>query len=116
MPLEMDAIVTAFGLGPTSDAKGAPCTGRVGSSDVTALQIGMGPRLTRAALWRLFDETQPGHVSVDHVMIAGVCGGLDPDLEVGTLINPEIPIQHPSGATHPHNPPGDAPHAGKPLT
>src|SRR5260221_10218652 len=93
MPLEMDAIVQAFGLSPTSDAKGAPWTGRVGHSDVTAIHIGMGPPLTRAATSRLFDETAPGHVPVDHVMIAGICGGLDPDLEGGPLINPEILIQ-----------------------
>jgi nucleoside phosphorylase len=116
MPLEMDAIVTAFGLSPSSDAKGAPWTGRVGNSDVTAIHIGMGPPLTRTATSRLFDETQPGHVSVDHVMIAGICGGLDPDLEVGTLINPEFLIEHTTGATYRHTPPGDAPQAGKLIT
>jgi nucleoside phosphorylase len=116
MPLEMDAIVAAFGLGPTSDANGAPWTGRVGHSDVTAIHIGMGPPLTRAALVRVFDETQPGHLPVDHVMIAGICGGLDPDLEVGTLINPEILVEHTSGATYRHHPPGDAPLAGKLIT
>ncbi|MEY2450918.1 MAG: adenosylhomocysteine nucleosidase [Acidimicrobiaceae bacterium] len=116
MPLEMDAIVTAFGLTPTSDAKGAPWTGRVGSSDVTAIHIGMGPPLTRAATSRLLDETATGHVRVDHVMIAGICGGLDPNLEVGTLINPEIVIDHTSGAEYRHTPPGDAPLAGKLVT
>jgi adenosylhomocysteine nucleosidase len=116
MPLEMDAIVTAFGLSPTSDAKGAPWRGRVGHSEVTAIHIGMGPPLTRAATWRLFDETVPGHVPVEHVMIAGICGGLDPDLEVGTLINPEIIIEYTSGATYRHTPPGDAPQAGKLIT
>jgi len=116
MPLEMDAIVTAFGLTPTSDAKDAPWTGRVGNSDVTAIHIGMGPPLTRAATSRLFDQTVPGHLPVDHVMIAGICGGLDPDLEVGTLINPEILIDHRSGATYRHSPPGGAPLAGKLVT
>jgi nucleoside phosphorylase len=116
MPLEMDAIVTAFGLSPTSDDKGAPWTGRVGNSDVTAIHIGMGPPLTRTAASRLFDETAPGYVPVDHVMIAGICGGLDPDLEVGTLINPEIVIEYSSGATYRHAPPGDAPQVGKLIT
>ena len=116
MPLEMDAIVTAFGLSPTSDAKGAPWTGNVGNSHVTAIHIGMGPPLTRAALTRLFDESSPDHFHVDHVMIAGICGGLDPDLEVGTLINPEIIIEHSSGAAYRHTPPGDAPQSGKLMT
>ena len=116
MPLEMDAIVTAFGLRPATDAEGAPWTGRVGSSDVTAIHIGMGPPLTRVATSRLLDETLPKHVPVDHVMIAGICGGLDPNLEVGTLINPEVVIDHASGATYRHTPPGDAPQAGKLIT
>ena len=116
MPLEMDAIVTAFGLSPTSDAKGAPWTGRVGNSDVTAIHIGMGPPLTRVATSRLFDESQPDHAPVDHVMIAGICGGLDPDLPVGTVINPEIVIEHASGAQYRHTPPGDVPQAGKLIT
>ena len=116
MPLEMDAITTAFGLQPTSDAKGAPWTGRVGNSDVTAIHIGMGPALTRVATSRLFDGTQPGYAPVDHVMIAGICGGLHPDLPVGTMINPEIVIDHTSGARFTHTPPGDVPQAGNLVT
>ena len=50
MPLEMDAITTAFGLSPTSEAAGSPWTGRVGNSEVTAIHIGMGPARTRAAM------------------------------------------------------------------
>lgn len=116
MPLEMQAIVTAFGLSPTSDAEGAPWRGQVGRSQVTAHHIGMGPPLTRAAVSRLLDQSQPEHVPVDHVMVAGICGGLDPDLEVGTLINPEFVVEHASGATYRHTPPGDAPRFGKIVT
>ena len=49
-------------------------------------------------------------------MIAGICGGLDPSLEVGTLINPEFVVEASSGATHRHSPPGGAPQAGKLIT
>ena len=116
MPLEMEAIVAAFGLRPTSDAKDAPWAGRIGESDVTAIHIGMGPPLTRVATSRLFDASAPDHVPVDHVMIAGICGGLDPDLEVGTLVNPETLVEHSSGARYRHEPPGDAPRAGTLVT
>jgi nucleoside phosphorylase len=116
MPLEMDAIVAAFGLTATSEAKGAPWVGRVGQSDVTAIHIGMGPPSTRAATTRLFDVSAPGHVPVDHVMIAGICGGLDPDLEVGTLVNPETVVEHSSGARYRHEPPGGAPRSGTLIT
>jgi len=72
--------------------------------------------LTRAATLRLFDPTVPGYVPVDHVMIAGICGGLDPDRAVGSLINPEIIIEHTSGVAYRHTPPGDAPQFGKLIT
>jgi adenosylhomocysteine nucleosidase len=116
MPLEMHAIVTAFDLQADSDALDTTWSGRVGGSAVTAVHIGMGPPLTRQSLLRLFDERAPGHVHVDHVMIAGICGGLDPDLEVGTVINPEVVIEHASGTAYRHAPPGDAPRAGKLIT
>jgi adenosylhomocysteine nucleosidase len=107
MPLEVDAITTAFGLSPTSNAEGAPWTGRIGASAVTAVHIGMGPPLTRAAVNRVLDQG-----GVDHVMNAGICGGLDPDLPVGTLINPEFLVLQSTGARYMHKPPGDAPLGG----
>ena len=116
MPLEMNAIVTAFGLRPTGSGPDAPWAGRVGGSDVTAIHIGMGPPLTRAATARLLDAAVAGGPPVDHVMIAGICGGLDPDLPVGTLINPETLVLHATGATYRHTPPGGAPLAGTLIT
>src|SRR3954470_19876771 len=116
MPLELEAIVTAFGLTRAGDSDDAALTGRVGANDVTAIHIGMGPPLTRAALTQAFDATQPDHAPFDHVMIAGICGGLDPEVPVGTMINPETVIDHTSGATYVHMPPGDAPTAGTLIT
>jgi nucleoside phosphorylase len=112
MPLELHAIVTAFGLQPTSDADDAPWSGMVTNARVTAVHIGMGPPATRAALTRILDSGAP----VDHVMIAGICGGLDPDLPVGTLLNPETFSDHTSGASYEHHPPGDVPRRGKIVT
>ena len=114
MPLELHAIVAAFGLSPTSEAEGTPWAGGVGSSDVTAIHIGMGPALTRAATARLFEADAADRP--DHVMNAGICGGLDPDLDVGTLLNPEVIVDHTSGAAYRHTPPGNEPQAGKLVT
>jgi adenosylhomocysteine nucleosidase len=116
MPLEMKAVVAAFGLHATGPTEGAPWAGRLGNSNVTAVHIGMGPPMTRAALRRLFEETAEGRRRFDHVMIAGICGGLDPQLDVGTLINPETVVEHTSGRAYRHDPPGDAPQAGKLMT
>jgi nucleoside phosphorylase len=116
MPLEMNAIVTAFGLSPSGEADDAPWTGRVGGSDVTAIHVGMGPPLTRAAATRVLDEAAFASAPVDHLMIAGICGGLDRDLPVGTLLNPEMLVDHASGATYRHLPPGSKRAAGKIVT
>ncbi len=115
MPLELDAIATAFGLARSDGSGDAPWTGRLGDSEVTALHVGMGPPAARAATLRLFDRPPPGASgppAVDHVMIAGICGGLDPDIEVGTLLNPEYLVEHASGSRYTHRPPGGAPRLG----
>jgi adenosylhomocysteine nucleosidase len=76
----------------------------------------MGPPLTRVATSRLFDSTVAGPTPVDHVMIAGICGGLDPDVEVGTLINPEFIVEYASGTIYRHAPPGNGRQAGTLIT
>ncbi|MGB7053024.1 MAG: hypothetical protein WBG41_15780 [Acidimicrobiales bacterium] len=111
MPLEMDAIVAAFGLHPTDEDDGRR-VGAVGQSRVTAVHTGMGPPATRDALHRMLDDGVP----IDHVMIAGICGGLDPDLPVGTVINPELVVDHSTGSSYRHTPPGDEPLSGKLVT
>lgn len=115
MPLEMEAIVGAFGL-QSEPGTPARATGEVAGSAVTALHIGMGPPGTRAAVQDILDNGLPGRPPADHIMIAGICGGLDPDVPVGTLINPEILVDHTSGDTFTHHPPGDSPRAGKLIT
>jgi nucleoside phosphorylase len=116
MPIEMDAVVGAFGLHPSADDERARWTGLVGNTKVTAVHIGMGPQFTREATVRLLDPKTPDHELIDHVMIAGICGGLDPSLEVGTLINPDLIVDGTTGATYRHSPPGDAPRSGKLIT
>jgi adenosylhomocysteine nucleosidase len=116
MPLEMRAITTAFGLRADSDAADATWSGVTGESDVTAVHIGMGPPLTRLALERLLDQSSPGYRPIDHVMNAGICGGLDPGLLVGTVINPETIIEHSTGVAYRHDPPGSLPRSGILIT
>lgn len=116
MPLEMDAITSVFGLHPTGDGFEAPWTGHVGGSAVTAIHVGMGPAPTRDATSQLVEHGLPQGGRVDHVMIAGICGGLDPDLVVGTVINPESLVEHSTGLSFRHRPPGDGMLRGKLIT
>lgn len=116
MPLEMGAITSTFGLHPSGDGAEAPWTGEIGGSAVTAIHIGMGPSRTREATVRLMDHGLPQGRKVDHVMIAGICGGLDPDLPVGTVLNPETVVEHSTGLSYSHRPPGNTAVRGKLIT
>ncbi|HEY1832112.1 MAG TPA: hypothetical protein VGG38_17895 [Acidimicrobiales bacterium] len=106
MPLEMDAITKAFGLQPVGEDPTQAWIGRLGGSDVTAIHTGMGPALTRGALGDLLDESHPGHRTIEQVMSVGICGGLDPAVEVGTLVIPKTVIEHATGVAYAHRPPG----------
>lgn len=116
MPLEMAAVTSVFGLHPSGDRFEAPWTGHVGDSSVTAIHLGMGPARTREAVVGLLAQGLPGGGEINHVMIAGICGGLDPDLPVGTVINPEVVVEHSTGLSYRHRPPGDTPLRGKLIT
>lgn len=116
MPLELKAIVAAFGLRPSERGPRTTFIGVVGQSAVTAIHIGMGPAFTREAANRLLDEPNTENGSIAHMMIAGICGGLDPDVPVGTLVNPELITDQTSGKSWQHCPPGDDPRRGKLLT
>jgi nucleoside phosphorylase len=116
MPMEMDAITAAFKLSPDGEGPQATWSGQVGQSDVTAVHIGMGPPLTRLALEGLFDERAPGYRPIDHVMNAGICGGLDPALPTGTVINPEFLIEHSTGLSYANGSPSEVPRRGTLIT
>ncbi|MDE3087426.1 MAG: hypothetical protein KGJ77_11750 [Acidobacteriota bacterium] len=115
MPLEMEAVTRAFGLGPARTEEDAFWSGRIGATAVTALHTGMGPPVTRASATSLFDPDFP-FPRPDHVMSVGICGGLHPDLEVGTLLNPEFVVDHATGRRYAHRPPGTTPLAGSLVT
>jgi hypothetical protein len=115
MPLELDAVVAAFGLGPADDG-GPSWTGRVGRSTVTARRTGMGPTRAREATDHVLDQAVPGGRRVDHVMVVGICGGLDPDLPVGTVLRPAVVVDHATGERFRHTPPGDGPTSGGIVT
>ncbi len=99
MPLELDAVVKAFGLAEAGDGH----RGKLGGAEVRAVHIGMGPSLAEQATEALFADGAP-----DHVMIAGIAGGLDPALEIGAVINPASVLDHRSGAGFEHRQPGSA--------
>jgi adenosylhomocysteine nucleosidase len=116
MPLELAAVASVFGLHSGGDDVQAPWIGEVGGSSVVAVHGGMGPARTRTTAVRLLEEGLRDGRRVDHMMIVGICGGLDPALPVGTLISPQIIVDHSRGLRYRHQPPGAAPLRGSLVT
>jgi adenosylhomocysteine nucleosidase len=92
MQPELKAIVKSFGLRAAKDDSVFSHTGRAGEWWVGALVTGMGPALAREATLRALSAGD-----IDHVMVIGIAGGLDPELPVGTLMVPARVRLHPDG-------------------
>ena len=92
MQPELKAIIASFGLKP---AKGDPVfshAGAAGDWSVVSLVIGMGPARAREAT-----RTTLAAGPLDHVMVVGIAGGLDPGLPVGSLLVPSRVQLYPDG-------------------
>ncbi len=99
MQPELKAIVKSFGLKATSGDSGFSHSGAAGAWWVGTLVTGMGPALAAEATLRALSAGP-----VDHVMVIGIAGGLDPALPVGSLMVPERVQLYPDGPlyhTHP---------------
>jgi adenosylhomocysteine nucleosidase len=89
---ELKAVVRAGAL--ARDGDGGPFShhGVVGDWSVRAGVSGMGPAAARAAT-----EAVLSNGPVDHIMVVGIAGGLDPALPVGALFVPDRVQLHPDG-------------------
>jgi adenosylhomocysteine nucleosidase len=99
MQPELKAIVKSFGLTPAPTDPVFSHHGAVGGWAVSALVTGMGPALAREATERALAGGP-----IDHVMVIGIAGGLDPALPVGSLMVPSKVQLYPDGpefASHP---------------
>src|SRR5215469_12236653 len=96
---ELKAIVASGGLRAATDDPVFSHVGETGAWSVGSFVTGMGPALAREATRRAL-ATGP----VDHVMVVGIAGGLDPELPVGSLFVPSRVQLYPDGpefGTHP---------------
>ena len=92
MQPELKAIVKSFGLQPTSGDAVFSHSGSAGQWWIGALVTGMGPALAGEATRRALSAGP-----IDHVMVIGIAGGLDPALPVGSLMVPERVQLYPDG-------------------
>jgi adenosylhomocysteine nucleosidase len=99
MQPELKAIVKSFGLRAAPTDPVFSHIGNAGDWWVGSLVTGMGPALAREAT-----RTALSAGSIDHVMVIGIAGGLDPALPVGSLMVPERVQLYPDGpvfSSHP---------------
>jgi adenosylhomocysteine nucleosidase len=99
MQPELKAIVKSFGLRAAPGDAAFSHSGRAGDWWVGSLVTGMGPALAGEATRRALSAG-----SIDHVMVIGIAGGLDPALPVGSLMVPAHVQLYPDGplfGTHP---------------
>ena len=101
MEPELKAIVRAFGLRAAEGAGPFSHTGAAGGWWVGSFVTGMGPSKGGDAARRALEGASG---RLDHMMVVGIAGGLDPALPVGSLFVPARVRLHPDGpeyATHP---------------
>jgi adenosylhomocysteine nucleosidase len=92
MQPELKAVVKAFGLRAAASDPVFSHTGAAGHWWVGALVTGMGPALAREATRQALSAG-----AIDHVMVVGIAGGLDPALPIGALLVPERVQLYPDG-------------------
>ncbi|MGZ8761793.1 MAG: 5'-methylthioadenosine/S-adenosylhomocysteine nucleosidase family protein [Acidimicrobiia bacterium] len=93
MVSELRPVVKAFSLQRGEVGGVNVHVGSLGDVEIVAVKIGMGTRAAADATERLLDAT-----AFDHVLVAGIAGGVVPGVEIGDLIYPSRVIDHASGA------------------
>ncbi len=96
---ELKAVVKSGGLAETPADDVFSHSGSAGDWSIGALVTGMGPELARRATRRALAAG-----AVDHVMVVGIAGGLDPALPVGSLFVPARVQLYPDGPEYQSRP------------
>jgi adenosylhomocysteine nucleosidase len=96
MPIEMKPFVRMLALTKGTLGRSDVFTGSIARSagtpgsapsntEIVGAVTGIGPERARDTVERLLDAT-----SVDHIVMIGVAGALDPGLRIGDLVVPEV--------------------------
>lgn len=108
MTIELRPVVKRLGARPSRVDGIKVFRAQRGGVDITVAQIGVGPTMAARITKRLLDL-----IPVDHVVVSGIAGGLDPGATIGTVILPAVVLDVASGREYHHSPLGDVPLAGK---
>jgi adenosylhomocysteine nucleosidase len=101
MEHELQPLVRRLSLVPDGDVH----RGRAGDVEVVAVLTRIGMAAAAEATAALLAH------GVDHVMVVGIAGGVDPAIEIGALVFPEVVVDRAAGTTfRPHHVADATPH------
>ncbi len=107
MPFEMRALSKRLDL-EKATVNGLPVrTGTLDGEPVVAHVTGMGPALAATGMDQLLAAVRP-----ERVVVFGIAGAVENQTPIGTVMMPALVIDHATGRTHEHRPPGGEPTAG----
>lgn len=107
MPMELKPLVRRLGLQPEQRRGVAVHAGHLGPHPIVAAATGMGPGLATSSTERLLTAT-----TVSRVLVFGITGAVDDDIEVGTVVRPALVVDAASGREHRPDVLDDEPVAG----
>lgn len=96
MATELRPLVRALGLRPRQIG-GVECRAgqRSDRRRLVAAVVGVGPEAAGRATERLLAAATP-----ERVVLAGVSGGIDPAMRIGTLLSPDVVVAQSTGEEH----------------
>lgn len=101
MPFEMRALAKRIDLTKETVGGLEVRTGTLDGAPVVAHVTGMGPELATKGIDRLLEATRP-----TRVVVFGIAGAVENETPIGTVMMPARVIDHATGRTHDHHPPG----------
>jgi adenosylhomocysteine nucleosidase len=109
MPSELRPVVRRLALRRAPMESGwSAHSGRVGAVEITATTTGIGMAAATAAAKRLL-----GSVTLDHLLVVGIAGGVDPSAEIGDVIVPQVVVNDATGVEYRPAPFGDTESHGR---
>lgn len=110
MQQELRPLVAKLRL-QRSEGDGARYVGRRGDVELIASLTGIGTRAASRATVSMLDA-----FPVDHVMVVGIAGGVDPAQPIGASITPELVVDGATGRTFRPAPLSASPQRGRLVT
>ena len=102
MPMEMRAARQAARAHEGARSAASSCApARSTGEPVVGFVTGMGPELATKGIDRLLAAVHP-----ERVVVFGITGAVENETPIGTVMMPATVIDHATGRTHEHHPPG----------